>query len=300
MLKATNDNLSSDVVTEPVMRWLISAARRGGETFTYSDMMERLERECGLEKIANPSGNFGRAVGVVLGAVMDKIDDVEDSAPFLNVLVVRKGTGRPGPGARGFLAARYPDELWLKKKDAHKESKAWVRIVEQETEVVRAYPDWERLYGDIYGKAYEPPEPFHIEGTETDGLSWGRRGEGENHKALRLWVKDNPDRIERSLSGVRAETEVELLSGDRVDVVFCSDKEIVAIEVKSRDSNWADLRRGIYQCVKYEAVLRAQETAQETRKRSVRSLLVAEKELQPDLNWLAKKLGVKHMVVSST
>lgn len=296
MLEATNDKLRSDVVTEPAMRWLISAARRGGETFTYSDMMERLERECGLEKISSPSGNFARAVGVVLGAVMDKIDDVEDSAPFLNVLVVRKGTGRPGPGAREFLAARYPDELWLKKKDAHKESKAWVRIVEQETEAVRAYPDWERLYGDIYGKAYEPPEPFHIEGTETDGLSWGRKGEGENHKALRLWVKDNPDRIERSLSSVRAETEVELLSGDRVDVVFCSDKEIVAIEVKSRDSNWADLRRGIYQCVKYEAVLRAQET----RDRSVRSLLVTEKVLQPDLKRLAKKLDVKHRIVPLT
>lgn len=294
MLKATNDNLRSDFVTEPVTRRLISAARNGG-TFTYGEMMEWLEGECELEK--TPDIRFTGAVGVVLGAVQEKIDDVEDSAPFLNVLVVRKDTRRPGPGAREFLAKRYPDKPWLNNKDAHKENRdAWTRIIEQETEAVRAYPDWERLYGDIYGKAYKPPEPFHIEGTETDGLSWGRRGEGENHKALRLWVKDNPDRIERSLSGVMSETEVELLSGDRVDVVFCSDKEIVAIEVKSRDSNWADLRRGIYQCVKYEAVLRAQET----RDRSVRSLLVTEKELQLDLKWLAKKLGVKHMVVSST
>ena len=34
---------------------------------------------------------------------------------------------------------------------------------------------------------------------------------------------------------------------------------MLAIEVKSRDSNWNDLRRGIYQCIKYRAVLHAQE-----------------------------------------
>ena len=293
MLRATNDNLKSDFVTEPVTRRLISAARNGG-TFTYGEMMGWLVEECGLEETS--ANQFARAVGVVLGAVQKKIDDVKDSAPFLNVLVVRKNgknKGRPGPGARVFLAERYPDEPWLSQNDAYEKYREdWVRIVEQETEAVCAYPYWERVYQDIYGKTYEP-DPFYAEGVESDGLPRGRGGEGINHKALRLWVKDNPEGIDRSFRSVRAETEVDLLSGDRVDVVFYADREIVAIEVKSRDSNWADLRRGIYQCVKYEAVL----CAQELRNRSVRSLLVTETELYGDLKELAKKLGVKHKVI---
>ena len=65
-------------------------------------------------------------------------------------------------------------------------------------------------------------------------------------------------------------TEHELLSGDRVDVVCFTESELVAVEVKSRDSNWQDLRRGVYQCVKYRAVLCAQEASQ----REVRCVLV--------------------------
>ncbi len=83
------------------------------------------------------------------------------------------------------------------------------------------------------------------------------------------------------------------MSGDRVDVVFCAEREIVAIEVKSRDSNWADLRRGIYQCVKYKAVLLAQDDCL-----PVDSWLVTETALDGDLKALAKKLGVKHKVIS--
>ncbi len=181
MIEPTDLNLTSRAATEPLTRRLISAARNGG-TFTYGEMMEWLEGECELEKI--PDIRFAGAVGVVLGAVMDNILTVENSAPFLNVLVVRKDTGRPGPGAREFLAQRYPDEPWLNREDAYKENRdAWARIIEQETEAVCAYPYWERVYQDIYGKAYEP-DPFYAEGVESDGLPRGRGGEGENHKAL--------------------------------------------------------------------------------------------------------------------
>ena len=66
---------------------------------------------------------------------------------------------------------------------------------------------------------------------------------------------------------------------------------MLAIEVKSRDSNWNDLRRGIYQCIKYRAVLHAQERGSS----SVHCLLVTERELPLDLIRLAKELEVKHL-----
>ncbi len=299
MLKATDDNLRSDFVTEPVMRWLISTAR-DERTFTYSEMMGWLEGECGLEEI--PPEHFSklsRAGGVVLGAVMKNIHDVEDSAPFLNVLVVRKDTGRPGPGAREFLAERYPDEHWLNRNDAYEYNRNdWIRIAKQETEVVCNYPDWERLYKEIYGSEYTSDRrcvAVAEEGSENDGLPRGRSGEGENHKALRLRVKNNPGLIGEWFHGVRAGTEVELRSGDRVDVVLYGKSGTIAIEVKSRDSNRADFERGIYQCVKYRAVLSAQDN-----RLPVESWLVTETELNGDLKALAKKLGIKHKIVSLT
>ena len=78
--------------------------------------------------------------------------------------------------------------------------------------------------------------------------------------------------------------------------MYYANDEVLAIEVKSRDSNWADLQRGIYQCVKYQAVLRAQERGE----RTIRTLLVTESDLRPDLENLARRLGIRHLQVQVT
>ena len=204
--------------------------------------------------------------------VIEKILEQDFSAIAQRACRPKKKNGTTGAGCSCISSERYPDEPWLSQNDAYEKYREdWVRIVVNKDQGSLCLSHWERLYKEVYGNNYEP-DPFYAEGVESDGLPRGRGGEGINHKALRLWVKDNPEGVDRSFRSVRAETEVDLLSGDRVDVVFYADREIVAIEVKSRDSNWADLRRGIYQCVKYEAVL----CAQELRNRSVRSLLVTE------------------------
>ena len=84
---------------------------------------------------------------------------------------------------------------------------------------------------------------IETEGQERDGLRYGRSGEGENHKRLRLWVKNNSTEVIPGLRGVQPKTEVSLDSGDRVDVVYYSGNKVVAIEVKSSDSDQNDLKR---------------------------------------------------------
>ena len=287
MIEPTESNLTSRVATEPLTRWLISAANNR-RTLTYSGARDRLERECGF-------GSIGRAsrVGPIAEAAQENLRKHTPSAPVLNVLLVRKDTRKPGSGAQIQLSKRFPNRRWLKKKDAHKHY-LWEQVVSKAIEEVYAYPDWERLYKDIYKKNYKS-DPLYAKGLEKDGLSRGRRGEGNNHKSLRLWVKDNPERIVKRFHGVRTETEVELRSGDRVDVVLYGESETIAIEVKSRDSNWADLQRGIYQCVKYKAVLRAQDD-----RLPIESWLITESGLDGDLKALARKLGIKHKIVSLT
>ena len=55
-------------------------------------------------------------------------------------------------------------------------------------------------------------------------------------------MKDNSAKSEERLDGARAETEVDLLSGDRIDAVIYVENATVAVEVK----NSVDLERGIY------------------------------------------------------
>ena len=132
-------------------------------------------------------------------------------------------------------------------------------------------------------------------GREKDGLRYGRGGgEGKNHKSLREWVMKNPHWIMRPID-VISKTDVPLPSGDRIDVEYRTPDggQILAIEVKSRDSDKDDLRRGIYQCVKYRAVLRAQNCVKKVRDCSVRSLLVTERKLPEDLRKIAKSFNIE-------
>ena len=72
----------------------------------------------------------------------------------------------------------------------------------------------------------------------------------------------------------------------------------VAVEVKSARSMERDLRRGIFQCVKYRSVLNAQALLEfKTSLPAIRARLVSEKPLPPELLRLAKTLEVETQVI---
>jgi hypothetical protein len=66
------------------------------------------------------------------------------------------------------------------------------------------------------------------------------------------------------------------------------------VEVKSCKSNDEDLRRGIYQCVKYREVKKSEHLPYEI---DVQSILVTERELNSGLKERARILGIKHKCV---
>ena len=103
----------------------------------------------------------------------------------------------------------------------------------------------------------------------------------------------NPGEIDPAYTGFGTETEFVLASADRVDVVFRGLQETVAIEVKSIDSNEADLRRGVFQCIKYRAVLEAMDFRSDP---TVTAILVTQKDLPEDLASLARLNGVRCFV----
>ena len=283
-ISPTNTNFST-VAVEPITRWLISAALNR-RTITYGEAKVRLEKEIGFTKI------FPTRMGHPAGMAMKRIADRFPAAPLLNVLLVRKEDGMPGDGAGFFLANRF-DVKKLGKKDARKNyPRLWRQYFDQAADEVYAYPDWEAVYDAIYSQKLMRDTPVS-KGMEVDGTVFGGGGEGKNHRALRLWVQSNSHIVCPRLKDVRAETEVPLYSGDRVDVVYFAPNATVGIEVKSKDSNWFDLQRGVYQCVKYRAVLAAQDGRESP---NIQVFLVTETELDSDLHALAKRLGVKHAV----
>ena len=284
LIPPTNENLESVQATMPLTAWLIHAAR-SRRTMTYGQAKRRLEGDCEFGVI------FTVTVGKVAGAAMNRILEYVPDAPLLNVLLVQSVTGLPGSGAVGYLASRYSDILWLRRADAHKDAR-WRDLIEDETARVYGYARWNEVYRLVYGRRL-PAADDDLAGNERDGT--GRvGGEGVNHRALRLKVMHEPSLVRRGLRPEDTETEVDLLSGDRVDVVSITKDWTVAIEVKSRDSDWNDLRRGVYQCVKYRAVMTAQDVR---RNPTVESWLVTETELPGDLKALARRLGVRTRVI---
>lgn len=276
----------------PLTRWLIAAANERA-AITYGEAKRRLENEHGFSTIFSPM------MGRPAGAAMDNILAIDPDAPLINVLLVQQGDRMPGDGAGPYMARRFRRPV-LREEDARKRHpEVWRHYFERAAAEVYAYPDWEALYERVYERDFQPdPEAArrrnNRDGTERDGLPRGRRGEGENHRALRLWVTRNPEQVLPKLAVVRTDTEVELWSGDRVDSVYYGATSTVTIEVKSRDSNEADLRRGVFQCVKYRAVLQAMDAREAA---PVHALLATETPLFSDLAKLARRLKIRHIVV---
>ena len=286
VIQPTTENLKSERATQPLTAWLIHAAK-SPRTMTYGDAKRQLENDCGFGVI------FTVAVGKVAGAAMNKLLECDSNVPLLNVLLVRSDTGLPGSGAVGYLARRYPDRRWLRRPDAHKDDR-WRTLIQEEAARVYGYPHWDELYRKVYNRRL-PASDNDPKGKEKDGVRHGRGGEGANHRALRLRVLRNPSLVRKELRPEATNTEVELLSGDRVDVVSIMEDRTVAIEVKSKDSDWFDLRRGVYQCVKYRAVMKAQDIR---RNANVESWLVTEIPLPDELKKLARRLGVRTKAIS--
>lgn len=202
---------------------------------------------------------FSTRIGAVAGSMMDQILDHDPKAPLINALITRPD-GLPGDGVSGYLAERYRQPGLKKWKTVSKSKK--LKIVERERKKVRRYTGWEKLEKELFGSPASIKRLNQIS-KEKDGNSPnGRRGgapESEEHKKLKEWVR------------------------------------IAVVEVKSCRSGDGDLKRGIYQCVKYRAVKKAQEQPVKT---SVRAILVTERDLPPQLKERARLLRVKTKKVS--
>ena len=281
-MQATRENLRQHAAA-PLTQWLIHAAKRRS-SLTYGEAKRRLESEVDFDTI------FSSMMGVPAGALMNRILHVRSDCPLLNILLVRQGDGMPGDGAGSFMGEYLGRPRLGRAGYRDKHPRQWRAACEEIATDVYAFGEWDQVYREAFG--HHPPAATPPEGAENDGVSRARSGEGPNHKALRLWVRDNPGQIRRDYRHFDTDTEVLLDSADRVDVVYYGRTMTVVIEVKSVDSDDTDLRRGVFQCIKYRAVMEAMDIRS---KPQVVPVLVTQSPLPGDLAGLARRHGIRHV-----
>ena len=263
------------------MALLLEALENGEPFVTYSAIKRELEYQWDVDTI------FPTQIGHVAGSLMDQILLIDESAPLINALITR-GNGIPGKGISGYLYKRYGKKKYKDWNSLPKDKK--VEVIEHERELVFNYSHWHELSESLFGKDVHLSD----ETSKFNDYNYGSGGESDEHKSLKQYIAKNPKSIGLGTRfGVGAE-EVPLLSGDIVDVTFSRGTEYKMVEVKSIKSSDDDFQRGIYQCVKYREVKKAEHAPYFI---NVKSLLVTERDLPEELKHRAKILGVSHKVV---
>lgn len=234
----------------------------------------------GKEVNANPHTQIPRALGIIGHTLSDPLyfQEMGDNPPPINVCVVNQKTGEPSKGVDLFVKMWRPNYYNMDHSEAMKYA----------LKECFSYPNWDKVLEKL---KLEPRTAFGdlIEASAHNYSGGG--GEGPEHKDFKDYVRKHPEKLHLSKNMISS-SEFELKSGDRLDVVFENDKMIVGVEVKSKISQPEDIQRGLFQAVKYQAVLTAMEDVA-PKKKEVKVFLVLEKTLPAELIWERNTLGVE-------
>jgi hypothetical protein len=249
---------------------LLVRQAEAGEQIFYGDLADEL----GMPSARNLNYVLGS-----IGTTMERLaESWEEAVPPIQCLVVNKATGLPGEGIGWFVSKREE----FKKLPRSKQRE----IVKAELVRIFAYPKWRSVL-EALSLPYAPTDytPLIEEATQFGG------GEGEAHKRLKEFVARHPDLIGLASNTTFGVIEDALPSGDSLDVSFREAEEWTAAEVKPLDAPVSDVLRGLFQCVKYKAVMEAVQ-ATKGRTRAAAAVLVLQGTFPHALVPIRNMLGV--------
>lgn len=193
---------------------LIHWAKQGGQQRTYGD----LNRALGYENGKNSS------IGYLLGEIDDVLealyDETGEKIPTLNALVISPKTKLPSSGLK-YVEPSYDDMT----------PKGKAIFIDGLNKKAIEYKNWDWVLSTLGLNPYTAVATVD-EQKILSGKYYGKAGEGKEHKALKEYIFNHPEKI--GLKGVlKKEMEYVLLSADRIDVYFeLKSGEHVAVEVK--------------------------------------------------------------------
>ena len=211
-------------------------------------------RVCTYKELNNALGYTRfQGIGYVLGVVEDVITELAKvkgcEIPTLNELVVNQN-GLPSDGF-SYVYNEYS-------KLSPEGKKVYLRGIYDET---YNYQKWNWVLNEL---GLQPASMVSAENAvrlRQSIKSYGfGGGEGAEHKAMKEAICNNPSLV-RCKNVEYKETEHVLYSADRLDVFFIlKNGDHIAVEVKPSTAPEDDIIRGIFQCVKYKAVMDAERT----------------------------------------
>ena len=212
---------------------------KAGQSMYYSDLAEEID-------MPNPR-NLNYPLGSIGTALKELSELWGEDIPQIQCIVVNQNTELPGDGIGWFISdVKVFEKLSVRQKKS---------LVDGVLATVFGYDKWDSVL-DALGLIPAPiSESIKKQVERTASSKRGPGGEGELHKKLKQYVKNNPKCIGVKLNDLKSETEKGLPSGDSIDVFFENNNHWVGVEVKSEISDELDILRGLYQCVKYQAVM---------------------------------------------
>lgn len=191
-----------------------------------------------------------RTLNYPLGAIGNellRLSEVwNEEVPPIQALVINKSSGLPGKGIAFFApeAAQFRTASLNRKR----------AIVDRLLGKIYAFRRWDEVLSHF---GLDPVVPSLPTADRNRRDSRRTAEESPEHKALKRFIADHPGTVGAPASAAPGTTEFLFPSQDRVDVLFRGNREWLAVEVKSERSDLSDLERGLFQCIKYRALLRA-------------------------------------------
>jgi hypothetical protein len=256
------------------------------QPLTYEELADLVDRRKHNGKLSGEPMALG--MGDVLAKTMVHIDRaaalLDETLPYLTLIVVDKSgvnKGLPGNG----VAGRWPDYPKLTQKEKID------RIELEYAHILEYGQKWLDVL-HVLELSFPPPE----EDVQANSSLSGRAGgESPQHEALKEFIATHPELVDAP-TGTKGMCEFALRSADEIDVLFKSPQLWVGVEVKASTSegNFRDYERGLYQVVKYRAVLEAQARIDHPGcPPDVRVVLALEMSLPNSLYAVADALGIR-------
>lgn len=259
-----------------------------GEQISYQELDKAIAEQFNQ----NPTPNliiYGQVL-IIIGQALNLLSQAwGEEIPPLTILVVSKTNDIPSPGVDEFLK-RYLSSASLKSLTAYNRE----AMIDRAKQAVHNYPRWDDVaeYFDV-DISTELPETEPIQ-LPSPPLMMG--GESQAHLALKQYVSEHPELFKAFGHFEKGAIEFPLKSGDEVDILFKNADQALAVEIKTDSVAPGELTRGIYQCVKYRAVLRAMNSlAGELI--HVQAVLVTPQKLPKKHQSALQRLGIKWQTV---
>ena len=269
----------------PILLWVVKNHR----TITYKQLAEEMSYRTGdpvkarMTLYGKPAGKIGDVL--ILLAKEKKLD-----IPPLNAIVVNARTKLPGHGATYFIK-----RLLRTRRNLSDDADA---LAQAAVDAVLNYSEWDTVARELGVEELPPvkiprdtvPESEPIKRPAPSPRS-GAYPESPQHKTLKVWAVNHPKFFGKYGNFGIGKNEERLESGDSLDAYPCNQCTRLAIEVKASNAPDSEVFRGIFQCVKYRATLRAMQLA-DSAVPNANAVLLLTRDVPPEAKRLAKRLQV--------